>query len=632
MQLNSSVSGHAGVHNVQGELMLRNGPYMGESDTLMRLSGVYVPASGKLHALLEPPHPVVLPFAPHEANLASPHYRQALREAAQQVAAGQRHYQSAADDLQRALGLDTRPLSEQLAPDWEDGAPLARQLGLGRQCAFTLDLSVSWPPGGNGSDSTDAAAAPLAAGKRGRKSVRGSERTTASARRGRRKQQRGLPAAVVGDTDALVGPEDGAWGAPEADDLTLNGTLAAANCGISVRLSASTTHVERYYAKAVNYTLMITGISFIQVLLLVRQIEATATTATASRVSLLCIGQQAIMDAYLCLLHLTTGIMVEPLFNAFATASFFEFVIFAIFEMRWLLMAWRTRRGAQDGWQQQRELTLMYARFYGALLLGILLTYQLQKYMKWVLFGLYSWWLPQIVLSAVSDTRQPLKPVYVAGTSAARLALPLYLYGCPANLLRIPPAPGMLAALVAFVAAQAGVLMWQYWSGSSRCFVPRKFLPPKYDYHRPAPAAILPGGSQCDAPIIKGGTAHGGSSSGDGGDNSGSGGGGGGAFPPQQALVSHSGSGAGSMAVRHVSCSSCLAASGAGISQLASHCDEETGSGSIECVICMNPVEVARQPARMLTPCNHFFHVKCLQRWMDVRMECPICRRLLPPP
>lgn len=42
-----------------------------------------------------------------------------------------------------------------------------------------------------------------------------------------------------------------------------------------------------------------------------------------------------------------TGIMVEPLFNAFATASFFEFVIFAIFEMRWLLMAWRARRGAQ---------------------------------------------------------------------------------------------------------------------------------------------------------------------------------------------------------------------------------------------------------------------------------------------
>ena len=78
--------------------------------------------------------------------------------------------------------------------------------------------------------------------------------------------------------------------------------------------------------------------------------------------------------------------------------------------------------------------------------------------MKLVLFGLYTWWIPQIVLSAVMDGRQPLKPVYIIGTSAARLALPLYLYGCPANLLRIPPAPRMLAALIASVAAQVWVL------------------------------------------------------------------------------------------------------------------------------------------------------------------------------
>jgi transmembrane E3 ubiquitin-protein ligase len=77
--------------------------------------------------------------------------------------------------------------------------------------------------------------------------------------------------------------------------------------------------------------------------------------------------------------------------------------------------------------------------------------------MKLVLFGLYTWWIPQIVLSAVMDGRQPLKPVYIIGTSAARLALPLYLYGCPANLLRIPPAPRMLAALIASVAAQVWV-------------------------------------------------------------------------------------------------------------------------------------------------------------------------------
>ena len=44
-----------------------------------------------------------------------------------------------------------------------------------------------------------------------------------------------------------------------------------------------------------------------QVLLSIRQMEATANQATASKVSLLMLGHQAIMDAHLCLLHLTTG-------------------------------------------------------------------------------------------------------------------------------------------------------------------------------------------------------------------------------------------------------------------------------------------------------------------------------------
>ena len=71
------------------------------------------------------------------------------------------------------------------------------------------------------------------------------------------------------------------------------------------------------------------------------------------------------------------GFVVEPLFNAFATASFFEFVNFAIFEMQYLLSIWRARRGpALDTWHTQRELAILYVRFYGALLGSIFLTYQ----------------------------------------------------------------------------------------------------------------------------------------------------------------------------------------------------------------------------------------------------------------
>jgi hypothetical protein len=53
---------------------------------------------------------------------------------------------------------------------------------------------------------------------------------------------------------------------------------------------------------------------------------------------------QAIIDSYLCLVHLTTGIVVEALFNAFATTAFFKFMIFSVFEMRYLLLIWKARR------------------------------------------------------------------------------------------------------------------------------------------------------------------------------------------------------------------------------------------------------------------------------------------------
>lgn len=95
-----------------------------------------------------------------------------------------------------------------------------------------------------------------------------------------------------------------------------------------------------------------------------------------------------------------------------------------------------------------------------------------------------------------------------------------------------------------------------------RCFIPKQFLPAKYNYHRPASLRTLAaGGAHVSAPVG----------------------------------------------------------------------DIETGDAGAECVICMTPVDIQRHKTRMVTPCNHFFHAPCLQRWMDIKMECPTCRRMLPP-
>lgn len=496
-QLEATPSGTEEVLNVQGDLVLRDGGYVSERDAFMKLEGLYVTATGRLHAVLNPVDDVQLSLAQEDLDMHTADYRKALRGAAITFEESQ---------------LTQRPRN------------LSDPSTLQKDCELMLDLSVV--------SASNASVSPQAAEQR--------------------------------EGSSLLGRVLGRSNADEpAADAVLNGTLYSSNCGISLQINATTTHVEEYEAKAVNYTFMVTALTFVQVLLLLRQMEATNTQATASKVSLLMLGQQAVMDAYLCLLHLTTGFVVEPLFNAFATAAFFEFVNFAIFEMQYLLSIWRARRGpALDTWHTQRELAVLYVRFYGALLGSIFITYQSQRFIRPILMLVYSFWIPQVVHCARTDVRQPLRPLYVIGMSVTRLLLPLYLYGCPSNVLRVSPSPAFCVLLVAWVSSQAAVLMCQTVWGP-RWFVPKRFLPAKYEYHR----AVVP---------------------------------------------------------REVA-EGILDSSSAPV-------DVETGDGGCECVICMNPADVGQPQARMVTPCNHFFHNHCLERWMDVKMECPTCRRPLPTP
>ncbi|PIN14800.1 putative E3 ubiquitin ligase [Handroanthus impetiginosus] len=319
------------------------------------------------------------------------------------------------------------------------------------------------------------------------------------------------------------------------------------DCFSPMLLNATSVNTEVYYNKAVNYTLMVTFISFLEVLLLIRQMEHSNTQSGAAKVSLLMIGHQAIMDAYLCLLHLTAGILVESLFNAFATAAFFKFVVFSIFEMRYLLAIWKANRPMNNGenWEaMRRELSVLYSRFYGILLGGIVVMYEFHKFLRFILLLLHSFWIPQIIINVVRDSRKPLHPHYILGMTVTRIAIPLYVFGCPHNFMRIEPDRNWCICLALFTGLQASILLLQHYFGS-RCFIPRQILPEKYSYYRRF----------------------------------------------------HQGS-----------------------------------NHATDCVICMTAIDLSqRSNDCMVTPCDHFFHSGCLQRWMDIKMECPTCRRALPP-
>lgn len=157
------------------------------------------------------------------------------------------------------------------------------------------------------------------------------------------------------------------------------------------------------------------------------------------------------------------------------------------------------------------------------------------------------------------------------------------------SLMPYPPSYGTAIALVLWVGAQVGVLAGQARYGP-QFFIPQCLKPPKYNYHRMLPRI---------APLTEP------------------------AALPNPNLAR-------TRAAEWRRASNVLATTSSAEDASPSDDDADTGSG-YRCVICTSSVDVVGLQY-MVTPCNHIFHSECLLRWMDVKMECPMCRSQLPAP
>ncbi|KAI3951373.1 hypothetical protein MKW92_048261 [Papaver armeniacum] len=309
-------------------------------------------------------------------------------------------------------------------------------------------------------------------------------------------------------------------------------------------VNATSANDEVTYNKVRSYLLMITFISFLQVHLIIWQMEHSKTQPGAARNSIFMIGQQAIVDAYLCPLHLRAGTLVESLFAAFAMAFLSKIVVFYTFASRYdFAMLKANTPASREGWEaMRRELSVLYSRFYWIVLGGVLIIYQFHSYLRPILLLTYSFWIPQIVANIIRDSRKPLHPHYILGMTVTRLAIPLYVFGCPNNFMRIYHDQTFCIWVAIFMGLQATMLLLQHHLGSRWC-IPRQMLPKKYSYYKKFDRTCL----------------------------------------------------------------------------------------ATDCVICLTTIDLPQRPNDcMATPCDHFFHSNCLQRWMDIKMECPTCRQPLP--
>lgn len=137
-------------------------------------------------------------------------------------------------------------------------------------------------------------------------------------------------------------------------------------------------------------------------------------------------------------------------------------------------------------------------------------------------------------------------------------------------------------------------------------FLPPRFLPPKYEYSRPIPPSLLPrpasGTSNGEelGPLLNGDSSPGRERSN------------------------------GVARNRRGGVNRARLDSRADDNGRTSMSEDTPDTPTLDCVICYNEIDVNDRKGYMLAPCDHIFHRHCLEQWMEVKMECPICRCNLP--
>ncbi|KAJ5578168.1 Zinc finger RING-type [Penicillium hispanicum] len=427
---------------------------------------------------------------------------------------------------------------------------------------------------------------------------------------------------------------------------------------------------EEYNKYAARLIFAVAGVFVAQISLLLRQIKEASTPSTRSRVSFYTIALMALGDAFV-LTFIVLELYAAVSFLVLATASFLAFLSVSYIGMKFMMEIWAVQEperreerpinppapvvrpgtlplpataairdtGAtpiiltpdQDppaeeetdappanrtvpptATQMRSDVGAMYARFYlalfGSLILSIwafLLPRRLGAIYARLLAAVYlSFWIPQIYRNVMRNCRKALRWDFVVGQSILRLFPFVYFLTARENVLFIRPDWTTALAMVGWMWIQAWILASQNILGP-RFFVPRGWAPPAYDYH-----PTLRDTAGADADLEAGGVISIASLRAD-----------------ERDVVSDS-------------------------KDDDKHRSKDRKRVMFDCAICMQDIEVPvlstpasaggssvaeeatsilSRRAYMVTPCRHIFHTACLESWMRLRLQCPICRESIPP-
>ena len=127
----------------------------------------------------------------------------------------------------------------------------------------------------------------------------------------------------------------------------------------------------------------------------------------------------------------------------------------------------------------RRQITFLHLKFYGALMFSILAFWYIgQTNRSLYVILLYSFWVPQIILNVITESRKPLHPYYMYGMSLTRSVAPIYVFAYRYNFIKevnpdFPTDTRMCELLIIWIGVQTAILFAQGKYGT-RFMIPQR--------------------------------------------------------------------------------------------------------------------------------------------------------------
>eukprot|EP01130_Rhizamoeba_saxonica_P012903 TRINITY_DN5483_c0_g1_i2.p1 TRINITY_DN5483_c0_g1~~TRINITY_DN5483_c0_g1_i2.p1 ORF type:complete len:437 (-),score=53.92 TRINITY_DN5483_c0_g1_i2:805-2115(-) len=252
--------------------------------------------------------------------------------------------------------------------------------------------------------------------------------------------------------------------------------ISSPNCDAVLSGDSETRLIEIYYRKMSNYVILAVVASAIQLFLFFRQLQKSRSSSALRKLSVTFIMLQAILDGQMCILHISSGVLIEKLFRGAILVGFLKFAHFSMFDLNLVTKIWRNNvPNNVTGFSQKM--------YFSAFVLFLIF---LSGYFSIIIIIGYSFWIFQIVHQIKNSYRNAVDHTYVIGSSICRLAIPLYFLGCPENFIRLEPENWLVVFLIIEVIGSAIFLVLLDTYGLN--FL--QFIKDEpYDYFKPIPLA-----------------------------------------------------------------------------------------------------------------------------------------------